>query len=160
MRVYLSGAIEYAPDNGRAWRAELTPFLESLGHSVYDPASDERKNLTDEELTSFRSWKSSDLPRFQQTIRKIIAYDLDRILHQTDYLVCFWDEFAQRGAGTQGELTFAYRMNIPVYLIAGMPITKISGWILGCSTGIFTTVDHFKLQLPEHLAERVTRVGA
>src|SRR5262245_26376466 len=111
MRVYLSGAIEYAPNHGRGWRAEVTPFLESLGHSVYDPASDERKTLTDEEMANFRSWKSSDLPRFQHVIRKIIDFDLDRIA-EADFIVCYWDEYAQRGAGTQGELTFAYRMNI------------------------------------------------
>jgi hypothetical protein len=137
MRSYLSGAIEYAPDHGRAWRSKITPFLHSLGHEVYDPALDEKKNLTHLEVANFREWKSTDLPRFQQTIRKIIAYDLDWIEHRTDYIVCHWDEYVLKGAGTQAELTFAYRLNIPVYLVASMPINSISGWILGCSSRVF-----------------------
>jgi hypothetical protein len=148
MRAYLSGAIEFSPDHGRAWRAAITPFLESLGHQVYDPALDVKKNLNDEEVAHFRSWKHTDLTRFRATIRKIIDYDLDRIADRTDFIVCLWDEFAQRGAGTQAELTIAYRMNIPVYLIAATPISNVSGWILGCSTAIFGSVEELQADLP------------
>ena len=139
MRAYLSGAIEYAPDHGRAWRAQVTPFLNSLGHSVYDPAVDEKKNLSDEERAHFRHWKNADLPRFQQTIRKIIAWDLDWIENQTDYIICYWDEHVLKGAGTQAELTFAHRLGIPVYLVTEVPAERISGWILGCSTEVFSS---------------------
>jgi hypothetical protein len=150
MRAYLSGAIEYAPDHGRAWRSAITPILNSLGHAVYDPALDEKKNLEDDEIANFRSWKSSDLSRFQQTIRKIIAYDLDWIEQKTDYIICYWDEHVSKGAGTQAELTFAYRLNIPVYLVAAVPVTQISGWILGCSTHVFSDFE----QLQSFLADK------
>jgi hypothetical protein len=150
MRAYLSGAIEYAPDHGRAWRSAITPFLHSLGHQVYDPALDEKKNLEDDEIASFRSWKTADLPRFQQTIRKIIAYDLDWIEQKTDYIICYWDEHVLKGAGTQAELTFAHRWNIPVYLVAAIPVAQISGWILGCSTHVFSDFE----QLQSFLAEK------
>jgi len=94
-------------------------------------------------MAEFRGWKSSDLPRFQQTIRKIIAYDLDLIEHQCDALVCFWDQYAGRGAGTQGELTFAHRLGMPVYMICGMPVDQISGWLLGCATEVFSSFEEF-----------------
>jgi hypothetical protein len=148
MRAYLSGAIEYAPDHGRAWRAEITPFLESLGHAVYDPARDVKKNLTDEEVANFRSWKATDILRFQAVVRKIIDYDLDWIANRTDFIVALWDEHAQKGAGTQAELTFAYRMKIPVYLIVAMPIIEVSGWILGCSSETFGSIEHLQRELP------------
>lgn len=137
MLVYLSGSIEYAQDKGKTWRASLTPFLHSLGHEVYDPAADVKKDLTDEEVRDFRAWKFSDLGRFQQTIRKIIAWDLDYIEHKCDYVVAYWDEAAQRGAGTGAELTMAHRRGVPVYMVAGVPVEQISGWILGCATRIF-----------------------
>ena len=70
MLVYLSGSIEYAADLGKSWRAELTPFLRQLGHTVYDPAADEKKNLAEDEVGEFRKWKASDLPRFQRVLRK------------------------------------------------------------------------------------------
>ena len=73
MLAYLSGSIEFADDGGKAWRRELTPFLrQTLGHQVYDPAEDERKNLTGEEVAYFRGWKTTDPERFRQTVRKII----------------------------------------------------------------------------------------
>lgn len=156
MLAYLSGSIEYSPDHGKAWRAELTPFLHSLGHSVYDPAQDEKKNLSDGEYDAFRAWKHSDLPRFQQVIRKIIAYDLDWIEHRSDYVVAYWDHYATRGAGTQAELSLAHRAGKPVYLVAGMPLGEVSGWILGCSSEVFTSFDDLRHHLRRRYAPEAT----
>jgi hypothetical protein len=157
MRIYLSGAIEYAPDRGRAWRAAITPVLEAQGHQVYDPARDEKKNLDDVEIRHFREWKRTDLARFQGTIRKIIAYDLDWIEQRTDAVLCYWDEYCSQGAGTQAELTFAHRLGIPVYLVAAMPVEKISGWILGCSSRIFRTMEELQEYFEESLATEEVR---
>jgi len=141
MQFYLSGAIEYAQDKGKGWRAALTPRLRALGHEVYDPAEDDRKNLSDEERQHFRGWKATDLPRFQATARKIISWDLDWVEHCCQAVVVLWDEAAQRGAGTGAEMSLAHRRGIPVYLVAGMPVVQISGWILGCATEVFADFD-------------------
>jgi hypothetical protein len=153
MLVYLCGAIEYSPDHGKAWRAEITPFLRSLGHDIYDPALDEKKNLTDEEVRDFRNWKSADLPRFQATIRKIIDYDLEWIERKCDYIVAYWDEYAGRGAGSQGELTIAYRRGIPVYFVSAVPVEQVSGWILGCASEVFTSFESLRSFLAEKFEE-------
>ncbi len=147
MLVYLCGAIEYSPDHGKAWRAEITSFLRELGHDVYDPALDEKKNLSEEERRYFRQWKASDLPRFQETIRKIIAYDLDLVERKCDAIVAYWDEHAGRGAGTQGELTVAHRRGIPVYMVTAVPVEKVSGWILGCASEVFSNFEELKAHL-------------
>jgi nucleoside 2-deoxyribosyltransferase len=144
MLIYLSGAIEYAPDKGKGWRAALTPFLRSLGHEVYDPAEDVRKDLTDEEVACFRSWKATDLPRFQKTVRKIIAWDMAWIERRCDCVIALWDQYTQRGAGSSAELTLAHRRGIPVYMVAGMPVEQISGWILGCATEVFADFEQLK----------------
>ncbi len=154
MLFYLAGSIEYSPDLGKGWRAEITPALKSLGHEVYDPAEDELKNLSEVEAQEFRSWKKDDLPRFQETIRKIIAYDLDLIEKQCDAIVCYWDQYAGRGAGTQGELTFAHRIGVPVYLICGIPVEQMSGWLLGCATEVFTSFDGFHAFARHNFARR------
>jgi nucleoside 2-deoxyribosyltransferase len=160
MLFYLAGSIEYSPDLGKAWRAEITPVLKALGHNVYDPAQDEQKNLTDIEVREFRSWKKTDLGRFQQTVRKIIAYDLGLIEHDCDAIVCYWDEHARRGAGTQGELTFAHRLGIPVYLICAIPVEQVSGWLLGCATDIFDGLEGFYEFAQKKLAtEAVAEAG-
>jgi nucleoside 2-deoxyribosyltransferase len=156
MLIYLCGAIEYSPDHGKAWRAEATRFLHELGHQVYDPALDEKKDLTDEEVHHFRGWKKTDLARFQHTIRKIIRYDLDWIEQRSDAIVAYWDEYSGKGAGTQGELTLAHRRGIPVYLVSPLPQEEISGWILGCVTEIFPNFD----ELREHLRRQHPAPGA
>ena len=143
MLAYLSGSIEYSPDQGKAWRAKITPGLRSLGWEVYDPAQDQRKNLSEEEAREFRQWKRSDPQRFRRTMRKIIAWDLDWI-ERSDLVVCYWDEFAGRGAGTQGELTFAHRAGVPVYLVSALPPDAVSGWILGCATEVFADFDQLQ----------------
>jgi nucleoside 2-deoxyribosyltransferase len=143
MFLYLAGSIEYSPDLGKGWRAAIKPGLKTLGHDVYDPAEDELKNLTETEAREFRAWKATDLKRFRQTIQKIIAYDLDLIEHRCDAVICYWDQYAGRGAGTQGELTFAHRMGIPVYLICAVPVEQMSGWLLGCATEVFTSFEEF-----------------
>jgi len=153
MRIYLSGAIEYAPDHGRHWRAGLTPFLEAQGHEVYDPALDAKKNLSDYEVEHFRSWKTTDLARFKVTVRKIIAYDLEWIEQRTDAVICYWDEHCMKGAGTQAELTFAHRWGLPVYLITPMPLEKISGWVLACSSEVFCST----AELQTYFEKKFTR---
>jgi hypothetical protein len=150
MLIYLCGAIEYSPDHGKAWRAEVTRFLHEFGHDVYDPALDEKKDLTDLEVRDFRDWKETDLPRFQQTIRKIIQYDLDWVEDRCDALVAYWDEHAGKGAGTQGELTAAYRRGVPIYLVTELPVAQVSGWVLGCASHVFSSF----AELQEFLARK------
>lgn len=36
-RVYLAGAIDRVPDRGTAWRSEITPFLDDLGLTIFNP---------------------------------------------------------------------------------------------------------------------------
>src|SRR5215469_14590749 len=91
MLVYLCGPIEFAPDGGRLWRRKLTPFLDNdLGHRVYDPAEDEKKNLTDEEAHNFREWKQTDVERFRRAVRKIIQYVLRAVRAVVRGLIDAW----------------------------------------------------------------------
>ena len=153
MFIYLSGSIEYAADFGKSWRAELTPFLSDAGYAVYDPAADEKKNLGPDEAREFRNWKASDLRRFQGVLRKIIEWDLDWI-DRSDCVICYFDEAAARGAGTQGEITHAHRIGVPVYLVLGMPAENISGWVLGCATEAFDNFEQLKAALTVKPIER------
>ncbi|HEY7114228.1 MAG TPA: hypothetical protein VIA45_14960 [Thermoanaerobaculia bacterium] len=141
MRIYLSGAIEHSPDGGRDWRRGLARRLAELGHEPYDPAADERKSLTDEEVSGFRRWKETDPDRFRAVVRKIVAWDLERIESGTDAVVAFWDAAAARGGGTAAEITLAFRRNLPVYLVLGMPRAEASGWVLACAERVFGSFD-------------------
>ena len=154
MLAYLSGPIEFADGGGRLWRRKLAPFLrDQLGHRVYDPAEDEKKNLTDEEATHFREWKVKDLERFRRVVRKIIAFDLDLIENKADYVICYWDGGLAQSGGTPAELTVAHRKGIPVFLVTSEAVEEISGWMLGCSDQVFSSIE----QLKEFLVTRFSR---
>ena len=145
MLAYLCGPIEFAGDGGKLWRRKLTPFLrDELGHRVYDPAEDEKKNLTDEEAQHFRQWKTADIERFRRVVRKIIQFDLDLIENKADYVICHWEDAAAASGGTSAELTAAYRKGIPVYLVTQVPPEQISGWMLACADQVFSSIDELK----------------
>ena len=145
MLAYLCGPIEFANGGGKLWRRKLAPFLrEQLGHRLYDPAEDEKKNLTDEEMAHFREWKATEPERFRRAVRKIIHFDLDLIENKADYLICYWDDPTSPSGGTPAELTAAFRKGIPVYLVSPLPLAQVSGWMLGCADQIFPTVEELK----------------
>lgn len=151
MLAYLCGPIEFAPDGGKLWRRELTPFLlNELGHRIYDPAEDETKNLAPEEVRQFRQWKRTDPERFRGVVRKIIQFDLDIVEHSADYLICCLNgqSAAASSGGTSAELTFAHRRGIPVYLVADAP-GEISGWMMACADNVFPDVPELKKFLLE-----------
>ena len=152
MLAYLCGPIEFEADGGKLWRRKLTPFLHNeLGHRVYDPAEDEKKSLTDEEVSHFREWKLADTERFRRVVRKIIQFDLDVIENKADYVICYLgaEGAAAQGGGTSAELTFAYRQGIPVYLVTSASIEQVSGWMLACADRVFANVDELKSFLNE-----------
>jgi nucleoside 2-deoxyribosyltransferase len=150
MLAYLCGPIEFAADGGKMWRRKLMPFLrDDLGHRVYDPAEDEKKNLTDEEMAHFRAWKKTDVERFRRVVRKIIHFDLDVIENKADYVICHWDNAEAQSGGTPAELTVAYRSGIPVYLVTQLAADQISGWMLACADQVFPSLDELKKFLRE-----------
>lgn len=145
VNVYLAGAIEYAPDGGKKWRSELGHFLiNELGHDLFDPTSEEWDLLDDEEKKFFREWKTTNLPRFQLIMRRVIEHDLNNLLNRTNYVICYWDDHVRSGGGTHGEMTLAYMNQIPVYMVHDMPLEKMSSWIIGCATELFPDFESLK----------------
>lgn len=144
MLVYLCGSTAHSSDHDTAWREAIRPFLRQLGHRVYDPLLDDRKILNDIEIRDLENWKSTDLPRYLKTIRKVIDNDLNRIEVRCDYLIAYWDEHASRDERMQGELTLAHRRAVPVYLVSGVPVEQVSAWDLGCATKVFSDFEQLK----------------
>jgi non-canonical (house-cleaning) NTP pyrophosphatase len=145
MLAYLCGPIEFADGGGRQWRREVAQFLlDGLGHRSYDPAHDETKNLSPEEVANFRGWKLTDAGRHRVAIRKIIHYDLDIIAGAADYLICYWSQAAPLSAGTAAEMTAAFRKGIPVYLVTPLAPQQLSGWMLGCADEVFASIEALK----------------
>ena len=149
LQAYLSGGMEYADGEGALWRSELHGWIEkNLAHHVFNP------NVKSDEFLSkhyagvdFRQLRSKDLDRYRNIVQKIIELDCTEIARRSDYVVCYWDESAQRGAGTKGELTIARYFQKPVYLVTGLNLSEIPSWVLGCASRIFDSFSGLKQYL-------------
>jgi len=150
MIAYLSGPIENAHNDGEGWRNEITQWLDTkLNHKVFNPVI-ETKNIIEHHNTSdFRLMKKTNPDEYKKIIRKIIKLDLDAVVHKSDYLIVKWDKSVFKGGGTHGEITMAYWLKKPIFLVNRLPIDDISSWIFSCSEDIFDNFEELKKKLVE-----------
>ena len=156
LRIYLSGGMEYATNEGRDWRSALQTWLEvNLGCSVFNPNRESEKFLeTHYPGVDLRKLKFNDLARFTDIVREIVALDCSEIAERIDAVVCYWDDAAMRGAGTKGEVTMARFTGKPVYMVTAIPAEQIPGWVLGCATRVFASFEDLKTFLAHEFGSK------
>lgn len=149
MRVYLSGGMEYADGEGAQWRTQLQEWLEKeLGHEVFNPnVESSRFFAAHYPSVDFRKIKFENIQLYQKIARSLVEIDCQEIAQRSDYIICYWDEGAAKGAGTKGELTMAKFFNKPIYLVTSFPLHDIPGWVLGCSSSIYPNFTALKEEL-------------
>ena len=146
MRAYLSGGMEHAKNRGASWRSSLERWLaNTLSHDSFNPvrASDEFLAARYPGVNR-RRLQEHDLEEFRIMLGQIIDLDLRALEKQCDYCICYWDRSAQEGAGTKGEITLAKYLGKPVYLVTELPLKNIPGWVIGCSSEIFSSIPRLK----------------
>jgi hypothetical protein len=137
--------MEYAQYEGADWRSEIEEWIRaSLRHSVFNPNKESAKFLRKHVRGDFRRLKTEDTDRFSKIVARIVDLDSREIARRSDYVVCYWDRSAQRGAGTKGEVTIARLYRKPVYMVTEVRPENIPGWILGCTTKMFGTFHELK----------------
>jgi hypothetical protein len=149
MRFYLSGGMEYSKDEGRDWRRTMQAWIEEeLGGAVFNPnVESDRLFSTKHEGVNFRKLKAQDFRHYQEIARELVELDTEEIAERSDVVLCYWDDSAQRGAGTKGELTIAKYFRKPVFMVTSTPMEAIPGWVIGCVTMILPDFDSLKLLL-------------
>jgi hypothetical protein len=141
--------MEFAKGEGLDWRMEMDKWIRTnLAHTVFNP-NVESDIFMSKKLPSgrFRELKSENLELYVTLVRELIDIDSHEISDRSDYVICNWDESAQRGAGTKGELTMARFTGKPVFMVTHMNLHDIPGWVLGCTTKIFGSFDELKIFL-------------
>ena len=68
----------------------------------------------------------------------------EAVAEQADYLIVKWDKSVLKGGGTHGEVTMAYWLKKPIYLVNNLPIEDVSSWIFSCSEEIFDDFEDLK----------------
>lgn len=147
--------MEFAKGEGADWRREMEEWIrKNLDHGVYNPNRESDEFLTRKHPSGrFRDLKKENIQQYIELVRDLIDMDCREIARTSDYVICNWDESAQRGAGTKGELTIARFVEKPVYLVTKMKLQDIPGWVLGCTTrvfGSFEDLEAFLLELYGH----------
>jgi hypothetical protein len=138
--------MEYAKGEGVNWRKDMEVWIDAhLRHSVFNPNRESEqflaRRLPD---VQFRDLKRKNLGNYTALVRELIDTDVHEIAERTDYVICYWDTSAQRGAGTTGEVTMARFTGKPVYLVTELDVQEIPGWILGCATKVFGSFDELR----------------
>jgi len=141
--------MEYSADEGRDWRENLQQWLERELHcEVFNPNHEsDRFFQTYHAGIDFRKLKYDDIQRYKDIATGLVDLDCKEIAQNSDFLVCYWDDSAMRGAGTKGELTMARYFGKPVYLVTAMPHQEIPGWVLRCVTRMFHSFEDLKVFL-------------
>lgn len=154
-RVYLSGGMEYAADEGRDWRKDLQAWLEEdLDCTVFNPNVESDAYLRARQPGfDFRAMKHRDIDAYRDVVRHLVETDCREIAERSDFVVCYWDDSAQRGAGTKGEITMAHYFRKPVYMVTAVPPAQIPGWVLACTDKLFADFNALKAFL--HSLDRI-----
>ena len=148
MIAYLSGPIENAENDGADWRKLLTPWLEdTLNHKVFNPVKATRSITAGLTNNEFRNMKRTNPKKYKKLIREIIDIDIEAVVNNSDYLIVNWDKSVFRGGGTHGEITLAYFLQKPIYLVNHVPFEDLSSWIFSCSTEVFDSFEDLKTYL-------------
>jgi hypothetical protein len=143
--AYLSGGMENAQNEGADWRTDMTVWLkENLNHDTIDPVLESEKMVIAHDAEDYRDWKTTDPEKFKEFIRLLINQDLRAVIGKVDYLIVLWDESVLYGGGTHGEVTMAYWVDRPVFLVNRLSKEKLSAWISSCSTETFYSFDALK----------------
>jgi hypothetical protein len=145
--IYLAGAMEKAGPYGAIWREEITPHLERLGYTVWNPYKEEiNVGIGPEGLVTL---KYTDFAQYKSYSEKIVDYDLQG-LFSCAAVACRIDEATLQGAGTFGEITFCRWMKIPVFAWVDLPagVYDVPSWALGCITEFSETKGGFYSMIP------------
>ena len=148
MIAYLSGPIENAANDGADWRELITLWLkDEIEHDVFNPVLATRKIISNLTNTQFREMKDTSPKKYKNLIRQIIDIDIKAVVEESDYLIVNWNKSVFKGGGTHGEITLAYYLKKPIYLVNHVPLDDLSSWIFSCATEVFDSFDDMKIHL-------------
>lgn len=131
-RAYLAGPIDRCKDNGKTWRQNLTPFLNSMGVTVLNPMMKPINiGREDTEARSYRNkLKSSEnYDELSYMMKQIRNVDL-RMVDISDFLIVNLD-LDIHPCGTLEEIFLANREKKPIIIHMEQGKSKTPDWLFG-----------------------------
>ena len=143
--VYLAGTITNLKDRGRTWRQNMQNWLEERGEVVFSPPDRELELFTKYDIPPSVLYCDSNKvsPSVKgQLLGDILDFDLDRIEYYSKYCIFYITECSW---GTAGELTYALRLRIPVYIVTKQRLRSFAAARpKGTQARIFQNFDQLK----------------
>ena len=156
--VYMAGTMTDRKDRGRSWRVRLGNWLEERGEEVFSPPDRELELFTKYDIPPSVLYQNSNKvsPSVKgELLGDILDFDLDQIEYHTKYCIFFINEISW---GTAGELTYALRLRIPVYIVTKMQLKSFAAARpKGSKVRIFQSFDQLKTFLKYTYGLRVKK---
>jgi len=142
--IYLSGGMQFAKNLGEGWRAKTRNALQDMDYypldiTFLDKLYSEKHGILYDDIIN-----TTDHLQFKSNIRKhFINADLKLITNDSDAVIVYYDESAQKGAGTISEAQVAYLYDIPIFVVSKWKNWKeiMPVWLQSLSTKTFTEFD-------------------
>lgn len=130
-KVYLVGPMQY--ENGRGWRAEITPHLRSMGITVFDPyikpfVDDVEEDEAVRELLKTQM-DNGDFDAVADRMKKVRNFDL-RLCDLSDFIIAHINP-SVASWGSAEELVTNVRAKKPIFLSIQGGKKKTPLWIMG-----------------------------
>lgn len=142
-KVYQIGPMDDVKDRGVGWREDLTPFLNSLGVSVFNPcdkptkhavevgdAYNKRRELLEIAKTLSSPYQISEIfNEVTKIMKPIVSYDL-RMVDLSDFVIMYIDRNAHM-CGSYCEVSHAFIQRKPVIVMCEQGIYNVPDWLFG-----------------------------
>jgi len=129
---YLAGPIDYAPDQGRAWRKETEERLKHLKINFLDPNSKVKglsKEVNNDQDKVKRCKKDYKWKELSKIMKKIVREDL-RCIDYSDFIIAYVNSSIHM-CGTYHEIIIALNQKKPVFIVVEGGKKKSPSWLFG-----------------------------
>ena len=138
--VYLSGAIDFAPDGGTDWRREVTTRLVDIGFNenfilspTKKPHNNLNLNLDNEGKILAKLRKANKWGKFCTMMGEIAHLDL-RLVDKSDFVIAYFPSISDNNKvptyGTMHEIVVAREQQKPVLVVWDGGKKSCSGWLM------------------------------
>jgi len=133
-RCYLAGPIDYAKDDGVAWRRNFTKFLKRVGAIPLDPTDKpvsqcKYNEIGDEKIMIEKLVELNRWDELREMAKEIVLVDL-RMVEVSDFLVAYVNTDIPM-CGTWDEIFESLRQRKPTYVVVEGGKKKMPMWLRG-----------------------------
>lgn len=146
IKTYLAGPIGVViQENAMTWRTKATEYLRHKNIETLNPMGQNGGDRLGNGRAKLKEAVDEGNIKFirKYVSKTVIPPDL-KMVENADFLTVYIPEDnGYEICGTYGEITLAFYLGKPVYVITDRQPNKVPTWLIGCSTEIFINWDDY-----------------